>query len=141
MPPTFSDLIANVNDCDFEPSAKTYVCSPIISLSLIVLARLNVEKTSAGTLTSAAPLSTVKSSVIAPLISTDVDLIYRAAAVREFTDESVDGFLVAAENEGRERQEITFSRSTGSGKRRTGIVIVRPGASASTGVDLDKTKA
>jgi hypothetical protein len=33
--------------------------------------------------------------------SPDVDLIHRAAAVREFTDEPVDGFLVAAENEGR----------------------------------------
>jgi len=33
----------------------------------------------------------------------DVDLIHRAATVREFTDEPVDGFLVAAENEGRER--------------------------------------
>ena len=57
-------------DRDLEPSANTYVCSPIISESLIVCVRTNVEKTSAGTLTSAAPLSTPNSSVIAPFIST-----------------------------------------------------------------------
>src|SRR6516164_7488857 len=57
-------------DRDFEPSANTYVCSPIISESFIVCVRINVEKTSSGTLTSAAPLSTPNSSVIAPFIST-----------------------------------------------------------------------
>jgi hypothetical protein len=36
----------------------------------MVPVRINVEKTSAGTVTSAAPLSIVNSSVIAPLIST-----------------------------------------------------------------------
>jgi len=44
----------NLTDYDFEPSAKTYVCSPIMSVSLMVPVRVNVEKTSSGTLTSAA---------------------------------------------------------------------------------------
>jgi hypothetical protein len=57
--PTFSDLIVKVTAWAFDPSARTYVCSPIMSASLMVPVLVNVRKTSAGTLTSAAPLSTV----------------------------------------------------------------------------------
>jgi len=38
-----SDLIANVNDWVVDPSANTYVRSPITSLYLIVPFRINVE--------------------------------------------------------------------------------------------------
>ena len=60
----------NVSDCDVRPSAMTFVCWPIISEVFMVPVRVKVEKTSAGTVTIDAPLSTPKSSVIAPLIST-----------------------------------------------------------------------
>src|ERR1700746_3598974 len=77
-------------DRDLEPSANTYVRSPIISESFIVRVRINVEKTSSGTLTSAAPLSTPNSSVIAPFISTGTTNMppscFNGAAIRD------DGF-------------------------------------------------
>src|SRR5262245_1623884 len=54
----------NVVDFASEPSASSYVCSPIVSVPVMVSVRINVEKTSAGKVTSAAPLSTPKLSVI-----------------------------------------------------------------------------
>jgi len=59
--PILSDLILKVVDCVVEPSAKTYDCCPMKSASLTVLVRFNVEKTSAGMLTSDAPLSKSRS--------------------------------------------------------------------------------
>jgi len=53
-----------------EPSARTYVCFPVKSDFSIVPARIRVPTTSAGTATSAAPLSTTKFSVIAPFMNT-----------------------------------------------------------------------
>jgi hypothetical protein len=70
LSPTFNDRILNVIDCDFEPSAKTYILWPKMSEPLIVPVRFNVEKTSIGMLTSAAPPSITKLRVIAPFIST-----------------------------------------------------------------------
>src|SRR5271156_4898048 len=43
----------------------------------------------------------------------DVDLVHRPAAEGEFTDKSVDGFLITAENESSERGR----RSSDSGHR------------------------
>ena len=59
--PTFSDLMTNVCEGTFEPSASTYVFSSRKSVSLRVFVRIKVITTSAGMLTSAAPLSTIKS--------------------------------------------------------------------------------
>ena len=64
------DRMRKVFDFTFEPSARTYVCSPVKSVSLIVPVRTNVLTTSSGMLTSDAPLSTIKSSVSVLLMST-----------------------------------------------------------------------
>jgi len=53
-----------------EPSASLYVLFPRKSASRSVPVRINVSTTSAGMLTSDAPLSTMKFSVRTPLIKT-----------------------------------------------------------------------
>jgi hypothetical protein len=87
LSPNFRDLIVKTADCVFDPSAKIYVCSPVMSESLTVPVRTNVEKTSAGILTSLAPLSTVKSNVIAPFTCTGTTNVPPAF----FNDTAFDG--------------------------------------------------
>src|ERR1700733_5406816 len=68
--PILSERIRKIGDGRDEPSANWYVRFPRKSLSLIVPVRIRVSTTSAGTLTSAEPLSTTKSSLIASFIVT-----------------------------------------------------------------------
>ena len=65
LSPTFSDLMRNIWDGAVDPSASLNNRLPRKSVSLIVPARINVITTSAGTVTSVAPLSMVKASCTA----------------------------------------------------------------------------
>ena len=88
LSPTRSDLIRNVTDGTFVPSASTYVLSPRKSESLRVPVLMRVNTTSAGMLTSAAPLSTVKSNVIAPLIITGTTYVPPSIRIGTEVDEN-----------------------------------------------------
>ena len=68
--PTLNELIRNVCEGTVEPFASTYVFSPRKSESLSVPVRIRVITTSAGMLTSAAPLSTTKFKVMASFMRT-----------------------------------------------------------------------
>ena len=64
LSPTRSDLIRNVAEGIEEPSSQTYVFDPVKSVSDSVPVRHKVDTTSAGILTSLAPLSMMKSKSI-----------------------------------------------------------------------------
>src|SRR5579885_1706749 len=68
--PTFSERMRNVGKIFSVPSASVYFRFPITSASVIVPVLVNVRKTSAGIVTSDAPLSTTNSRVIALLMTT-----------------------------------------------------------------------
>jgi hypothetical protein len=71
--------------------ASTYVFDPVKSSLVSVPARIKVDTTSAGNLTSEAPLSTTKSSEILPLIvtgTTKTPPCFEDELLRQFSDNS-----------------------------------------------------